>query len=101
MPQIIVLADTSTDSRDRSVMFTERVNSSDFESGHFRAQLAERLAWAVADAHDIEQRPPHERASDGDRLETPSAETAAAAETELAHEEPVARETRELSAVLS
>jgi len=38
-----------------SVMLSERINASDFESGHFRAQLVERLAWAVSDAYPAEQ----------------------------------------------
>jgi hypothetical protein len=42
-------------SADDSVMLRERVNPDHFESEHFRAQLAERLAWAVGDAHAIEQ----------------------------------------------
>ncbi|MEO6858160.1 MAG: hypothetical protein ABI323_06175 [Solirubrobacteraceae bacterium] len=36
-------------------MFTERVTVSDFESGHFQAQLVERLGWAVEDAHAVER----------------------------------------------
>src|ERR1700741_3759158 len=42
-------------SADDSVMLRERVNPDHFESEPFRAQLAERLAWAVGDAHAIEQ----------------------------------------------
>jgi len=50
MPQIIVTAD-----RDEApVMLRERVNTTDFESRHFAAQLVERLGWAVSDAHDAE-----------------------------------------------
>jgi hypothetical protein len=51
MPQIIVMADA----HDRSVMFTERVTVSDFESRHFHTQLVERLGWAVEDAHAVER----------------------------------------------
>ena len=50
MPEIKVVV-----SADDSVMLRERVNPDHFESEHFRAQLAERLAWAVGDAHAIEQ----------------------------------------------
>ena len=57
MPQIIVTADSRTDGDERAVMFTERVNVSDFESPHFQSQLVERLGWAVGDAQVIEQRP--------------------------------------------
>ena len=54
MPQIIVIADQAADT-DAPVMFRERVTVSDFESEHFTAQLAERLAWAVGDAHEFER----------------------------------------------
>lgn len=54
MPQIIVTADSRTDGVERAVMFTERVNASDFESPHFQSQLVERLGWAVGDAQVIE-----------------------------------------------
>ena len=46
MPRIIVTAD---DSNGR-VLHSERVTPSDFETEHFRTQLAERVAWAVEDA---------------------------------------------------
>lgn len=45
MPRIIVTADDS----DQRVLHSERVTTSDFDTDHFRAQLAERVAWAVAD----------------------------------------------------
>jgi hypothetical protein len=51
MPHIKVMADTQSD----AVMHTERINLADFESEHFRAQLVERLAWAVGDADAAEQ----------------------------------------------
>lgn len=54
MPQIIVTAD---DRAEGAVMLRERVNVSDFESGHFAAALIERLGWAVSDAHEAEKRP--------------------------------------------
>ncbi|MDQ2896553.1 MAG: hypothetical protein M3Y09_13075 [Actinomycetota bacterium] len=57
MPQIIVTADSRTDGGDRAVMFTERVNVSDFASPHFQSQLVERLGWAVDDAQVLEQEP--------------------------------------------
>ena len=57
MPQIIVTAD-ETDSRgEGAVMLRERVNVADFESGHFAAQLVERLGWAVSDATQLEKPP--------------------------------------------
>jgi hypothetical protein len=55
MPQIIVTADRAVDGRDAPMMLRERVSLSDFESEHFRAQLVERLGWAVGDAHEVEQ----------------------------------------------
>ncbi|MGB0095777.1 MAG: hypothetical protein WBP81_24960 [Solirubrobacteraceae bacterium] len=51
MPRIIVMADSATD----SVAFSERVGVADFDSERFRAQLLERLRWAVGDAHVAEQ----------------------------------------------
>ena len=56
MPQIIVLADPMADRGEGPVMFRERVNVSDFESGHFGVQLLERIGWAVGDAHEVECR---------------------------------------------
>ena len=50
MPQINVTADGLSD----AVMHTERINVADFDSEHFRAQLVERLAWAVGDADAVE-----------------------------------------------
>jgi hypothetical protein len=46
MPRIIVTADDSAE----RVLHSERVTPADFETEHFRAQLAERVAWAVEDA---------------------------------------------------
>jgi hypothetical protein len=46
MPHIIVTADDSSG----RVLHSERVTPSDFETEHFRTQLAERVAWAVEDA---------------------------------------------------
>ena len=60
MPRIIVTADDP----DGRVVHWERVTPADFETEHFRAQLAERVAWAVEDADvegasDAERRPAH------------------------------------------
>lgn len=46
MPRIIVTADDPS----RRVMHSERVTREDFQTEHFRVQLAERVAWAVEDA---------------------------------------------------
>lgn len=45
MPRVLVTADDGT------VFWDERVTVTHFESDHFRKQLAERLGWAVDDAH--------------------------------------------------
>jgi hypothetical protein len=54
MPEIIVKTITA-DGSHAAVTLRERVNSADFESSHFAAQLVERVGWAVADAHAAEQ----------------------------------------------
>jgi hypothetical protein len=56
MPQIIVVADTPGESGAALVTFRERVTERDFESRHFATQLAERLGWAVGDAHAVDHR---------------------------------------------
>jgi hypothetical protein len=55
MPHIIVMADRNDDRGEGAVMLRERVNATDFESGHFASQLVERLGWAVGDADDAER----------------------------------------------
>jgi hypothetical protein len=57
VPRIIVRADRPTD----IVMLSERISVADFESEHFRAQLLQRLSWAVGDAHAAEQADQDER----------------------------------------
>ncbi len=39
------------------MLLQERVTPGDFESHHFRRQLAERLAWAVNDAESANAGP--------------------------------------------
>jgi hypothetical protein len=56
MPHIIVTADGSTGPREGAVMLRERISLSDLESGHFAAQLVERLGWAVEDAQQMERK---------------------------------------------
>jgi hypothetical protein len=83
MPQIIVVADTPGEGA--QVLFRERVTRQDFDSGHFATQLAERLGWAVGDAHAVEHAEQAKRieaaAEDASRhrsadtVERPSAET--------------------------
>ena len=59
MPQINVTADGPSD----AVMHTERINVADFDSEHFRAQLVERLPWAVGDADAVEVAARNQRGS--------------------------------------
>jgi hypothetical protein len=56
MPRVTITADGPTE----RVMHSERVSPSDFETAHFREQLAERVAWAVEDAEAVscEESPP-------------------------------------------
>jgi hypothetical protein len=65
MPQIIVAADRGAAFGEGAVTFRERVNVADFESGHFAAQLVERLGWAVQDADVAERRQEEPREHDG------------------------------------
>ena len=65
MPQIIVAADRGAAFGEGAVTFRERVNVADFESGHFAAQLVERLGWAVEDADVVERRQQEPREHDG------------------------------------
>jgi hypothetical protein len=57
MPRILVTAEGS-DGHEMAVVLQERVIPSDLESDHFSAQLVERVGWALADADEIEHRPP-------------------------------------------
>ena len=50
VPRIIVMAERPTD----TLMLSERIGVADLDSEHFRAQLLERLSWAVGDAHVAE-----------------------------------------------
>lgn len=51
MPQLLVVTDLPE--AGGKVVYRERIVSSDFESSHFTDQLAERLDWAVRDAHEL------------------------------------------------
>lgn len=53
MTQILVVAGSRDD--EGTVVYSERLNPSDFESDHFSGQLVERVGWAVVDAEQIEQ----------------------------------------------
>jgi hypothetical protein len=60
MPEILVITtpDGDTKTAEEAVLLRERVNLSDFESGHSCGQLVERIGWAVIDAQEVE-RPTH------------------------------------------
>jgi hypothetical protein len=51
MPKVQVVAD------DGRVTLLERVNAGNLEAEHFRNCLAERIAWAAADAEEQEESP--------------------------------------------
>jgi hypothetical protein len=55
MPQIIVRADPTLDGAEGAITMKERVISANLTSGHFGAQLIERVSWAVRDAHEAER----------------------------------------------
>jgi hypothetical protein len=57
MPQIIVTAGDAAD-LERTITLRERINAADFESDRFATNLIERIAWAVSDAAEAEQRAP-------------------------------------------
>ena len=56
VPQIIVTADHGQEQEQEQdgIMLRERVNTADFESERFAANLIERLGWAVVDATEVE-----------------------------------------------
>ena len=54
MPRIIVMSGPSTARRD-AITLDERISPADLGSGHFSAQLIERVGWAVHDADDAER----------------------------------------------
>jgi len=55
MPRIILTTDPSTLPQEISVLLDERVSSVHLSTDHAASQLIERIAWAIADADDIEQ----------------------------------------------
>jgi hypothetical protein len=68
MPQILVVTD-SAEQAAGTVVYRERVLSTDLESDHFSGQLVERVGWAVKDADQIEHEgePPEAPATLGQR----------------------------------
>lgn len=55
MPQILVVADPPQDTPS-TVVYRERISTSDLESDHFSGQLVERVGWAVLDADQLEHK---------------------------------------------
>jgi hypothetical protein len=53
MPQVLVVTEAGEESGG-TVVYRERVLSSDLESDHFSGQLVERVGWAVRDANELE-----------------------------------------------
>jgi hypothetical protein len=60
MPQILVITNAAEEGAS-TIVYRERVATSDLESDHFSGQLVERVGWAVLDAdqleHEEERRP--------------------------------------------
>lgn len=55
MPQILVVADAAEETAN-TVVYRERIATTDLESDHFSGQLVERVGWAVLDADAIERK---------------------------------------------
>jgi len=53
MPQILVVTDSAVQDAS-TVVYRERISTTDLESDHFSGQLVERVGWAVVDADQIE-----------------------------------------------
>lgn len=58
MPQILVVADPPQDAPG-TVVYRERISTTDLESDHFSGQLVERVGWAVLDADQLEHKEGH------------------------------------------
>jgi hypothetical protein len=67
MPQIVIVTDRGDSAEE--VVYRERVDAIHFDSEHSRAQLAERLAWAIGDAAQNERRQQTRRSRRGRKLE--------------------------------
>jgi hypothetical protein len=52
VPRIIVISDVT--GSEPQVLWSERIDAPNLTSQHFRDQLAERIQWAVEDAHHVE-----------------------------------------------
>lgn len=54
MPQILVVTDSQNDDGS-TVVYRERISTTDLKSTHFSGQLVERVGWAVDDASSLER----------------------------------------------
>lgn len=54
MAQILIVADSPGEAAS-TVVYRERIATTDLESNHFSGQLVERVGWAVRDADQLEQ----------------------------------------------
>jgi hypothetical protein len=54
MPRIIVMSGPGS-ARNGAITLDERISSAELGSGHYSAQLIERVGWAVHDADDAER----------------------------------------------
>jgi len=55
MPRMLVMTEPAEQAH-AEVMLSEHVATGDIASDHFAAQLVERIAWALADAEQLERR---------------------------------------------
>ena len=65
MPRIVVTTEPTGSRSKAAVLLDERIVTADLASGHFAAQLIERIGWALLDADGTEQEPPGEWARQG------------------------------------
>ncbi len=70
MPQILVVTDIPGTSGS-TVVYRERIATTDLESDHYSGQLVERVGWAVRDANEIENRVEGNRAHPSTRGKAP------------------------------
>lgn len=57
MPRIVVTTEPRGGSPEAAVLLDERIVTTDLASGHFAAQLIERIGWALLDADGNEPEP--------------------------------------------
>jgi hypothetical protein len=59
MPRIVVTTEPRGSGPEAAVLLDERIVTTDLASGHFAAQLIERIGWALLDADGNEPEPRH------------------------------------------